>query len=169
MKRFAVLASAVVLCVLFAGASFALAAEKFGYVELGRVLNDYNKTKDYDKVLADKQADYEAERGKKVNDLKQFQDKFNLLSDKEKEAKKGEFDSKIKALQEFDRQKQTDLRKEFNDKKTEIAKDVEAAISKYAEKEGYTLVFSEGGVAYNVKSLDITDKVLAELNKNYKK
>jgi len=68
------------------------------------------------------------QRGQKVNEIKQFQDKLNMLSDKEKEAKKSEFENKIKALQEYDRQKQTDLRKEFNDKKTEIAKDVETAI-----------------------------------------
>ena len=50
---------------------------------------------------------------------------MNLLSDKEKETKKAELETKIKGLQEFDRQKQTDLRKEQDEKMKEILKDIE--------------------------------------------
>jgi outer membrane protein len=145
------------------------AAERIACVDLGRLFSEYTKTKDYDKTLGDKQTGYDTEREKKVTEIKQFQDKMNLLSDKEKEIKKAELETKIKALQEFDRAKQTDLRKELSEKKSELIKDIEDAIKQYAEKEGYTLVFSEAGLAYNIKNLDITDKILNILNKGYKK
>ncbi len=147
----------------------AFAAEKFAYVDLGRIFSEYAKTKDYDKVLADKEQVYNNERTKKINEVKQFQDKINLLSDKEKESKKGDLESKIKTLQEFDRQQQTDLRKEQSDRMKELLKDIENAVKQYAEKEGYTLVFNDRVLVYQVKNLDITDKVVDILSKSYKK
>jgi len=149
--------------------SVALAADKFAYVDLSRSFSEYNKTKDYDKVLADQGAVYEAERDKKVNEVKQLEDKINLLSDKEKETKKTELETKVKALQDFDRQKQTDLRKEQDEKMKELLKDIEDAIKQYSEKEGYSLVFNDRVLVYQNKSMDITDKILEILNKGYKK
>lgn len=168
MKKLLFASLGLFLCLVFF-ATGVLAAEKIACVDLGRIFSEYAKTKDYDKTLGDKQTNYDTERDKKVNEIKQFQDKMNLLSDKEKEAKKAELETKIKALQEFDRAKQTDLRKELSEKKSELIKDIEDAIKQYAQKEGYTLVFTEAGLAYNTKNLDITDKILDSLNKGYKR
>lgn len=159
----------VFLLAVFLGLSIlsgkALAADKMGYVDLSRIFSEYSKTKDYDKVLGDKQRAYTAERDKKVADIKQLQDKFNLLSDKEKDSKRGELENKVKDLQEFDRQKQTDLRKDQDEKMKDILKDIEEAVKQYSEKEGYTLVFNDRVLVYQAKSMDITDKVIAILNK----
>lgn len=143
------------------------AAEKFGYVDLSRTFSEYGKTKDFDKVLSDKETAYNTEREKKVNDVKQFQDKMNLLSDKEKETKKAELGTKIKGLQDFDRERQTDLRKEQDEKMKEILKDIEEAVKQYAEKEGYTMVFNDRVLVYQSKNLDITDKIIEIINKGY--
>lgn len=168
MKKLVFASLGLFLCLVFFVTSV-FAAERIACVDLSRIFSEYAKTKDYDKTLGDKQTGYDTERDKKVTEIKQFQDKMNLLSDKEKETKKAELETKIKALQEFDRAKQTDLRKELSEKKSELIKDIEGAIKQYAEKEGYTLVFSEVGIAYNAKNLDITDKILDILNKGYKK
>jgi Skp family chaperone for outer membrane proteins len=101
----------------------AAAADKFAYVDLSRTFSEYGKTKDYDKALTEKETSYNTERDKKINDIKQFQDKMNLLSDKEKEAKKAELETKVKDLQDFDRQKQTDLRKEQDERMKDLLKD----------------------------------------------
>jgi len=138
----------------------AFAAEKFAYVDLGRIFSEYSKTKDYDKVLSAKEGVYNTEREKKLTEIKQFQDKMNLLSDKEKETKKADLEAKIKTLQEFDRDQQTELRKEQSEKLKEISKDIEDAIKQYAEKEGYTFVFDDRILVYQTKSLDITQKIM---------
>jgi len=157
------------LCVMgmFILGSSLVYAEKLGYVDLGRLFDEYNKTKDYDKDLEAKQKSYEAERENKVNEIKQLQDKLDLLADKEKEAQKKELDYKIKSLQDFDRDKTQDLRKQRDERMKEILKDIESAISQYAKKEGYTLVFNDRVLVYQDKSLDITDKVLEVLQKMY--
>jgi len=148
-------------------APLAQAADKFAYVDLSRTFSEYNKTKEYDKVLGEKETAYETERDKKVSDVKQIQDKINLLGDKDKETKKPELDTKIKSLQEYDRQKQTDLRKEQDEKMKEILKDIEDTVKQIAEKEGYSMVFNDRVLVYQSKSYDITDKVIGALNKNY--
>jgi outer membrane protein len=150
-------------------AGVASAADKFAYVDLTKIFSEYTKTKDYDKVLGDKQNAYESERDKMVAEVKGFQDKLNLLSDKEKEAKKGDLENKIKNLQEFDRQKQGDLRKEQDERMKELLKDINDAIKQYASKEGYTMVFNDRVLVYQDKSLDITDKIIEIVNKGSKK
>lgn len=169
MKRAALLSCAGIfaLILLFSGVAFA--ADKFAYVDLSRAFSEYNKTKEYDKVLSDKETAYNADRDKKTDEVKQLQDKMNLLSDKEKESKKKDIEAKIKALQDFDRQQQADLRKEQDEKMKIVLKDIEDAIKQYSEKEGYTMVFNNRVLVYEAKNLDITDKVIDILNKGYKK
>ena len=151
---------------LFLLAGVASAAEKFAFVDLTKIFSEYNKTKEYDKTLGDKQGVYEAEREKMVNDIKSFQDKINLLSEKEKEAKKGDLEKKIKDLQEFDRQKQGDLRKEQDERMKELLKDINDVVKQQAEKEGYTMVFNDRALVYQDKSMDITPKIIEALNKD---
>ena len=163
MKRAAVIACGVVFSLgLFLG--IAQAADKFGYIDLSRTFSEYSKTKAYDKTLSDKEKAYTDERDKKVADLKALQDKINLLNDKEREAKKGDLQAKVKALQDYDSQKQADLRKEQDGKMKDILKDIEEAVKKYAEKEGYTLVFNDRVLVYQTKSMDITNQIVAVLN-----
>lgn len=158
---------AVIGLILLVGT--ARAVEKFAYVDLSRIFSEYGKTKDYDKVLVEKESGYEAERNKKVDEVKQLQDKINLLSEKEKTAKKPELETKVKALQDFDRQRQTDLRKEQDEKMKELLKDIEEAVKQHAEKEGYSMVFNNRVLVYENKTMDITAKVIQILNKGYKK
>lgn len=162
-----VLFGAIFALTILSGSSYA--AEKIGFVELSLIFREYGKTKNYDKALSEKQNLYETERNKKINDIKQFQDKINLLSDKEKEAKKPEMETKVKAVQDYDRQKQTDLRKEQDEKMKEVLKDIEETVKKYSEKEGYTLVFNDRVLVYQDKKLDITGKIIEILNSEYKK
>lgn len=144
--------------------SAAFAADKLAYVNLSKIFSEYKKTQDYDKVLSDKEKTYTADRDKKVNDIKQLQDKMNLLSDKEKETKKTDIESKVKDLQEFDRQKQTDLRKEQDEKMQEILKDIEDVIKQYSLSQGYTLVFNDRVLVYQDNKLDITNKIIEILS-----
>ena len=160
------LAAGLFLTALFTQAR---AEEKFAYVDLSRIFAEYNKTKDFDKVLTDKENVYSSEREKKVTAIKGFQAKVNLFTDNEKEPKRPALESKVKNLQEYDRQKQTDLRKEQDEKMKEILKDIEETVKKYSEKEGYTFVFNDRVLVYQDKKFDITDKVVELLNKGYKR
>lgn len=167
MKRLVMLFCGLVL------ASFALiktaeAADKFAYLDLSRAFGDYYKTKDYDKALTAKEDSYIAERDRKLADFNSLKDKFSLLSDKDRDNKKGELENKAKAVKDFVTQKEGDLRKEQEEKMKEILKDIELAVKAYSEKEGYSMVFNERVLVYQNKSMDITDTIIAILNKGKK-
>jgi outer membrane protein len=157
-----ILCAAAIGSVLLLGS--ARAADKFAYIDLSRTFSEYNKTKGYDKTLTDKEKVYTDERNKKVADLKAFQDKLSLLNEKQREAKGAELQAKVKDFQDYDRQKQAELRKDQEERMKEILKDIEEAVKKYSEKEGYTLVFNDRVLVYQTKSMDITDEIIAILN-----
>lgn len=141
------------------------AEEKMACVDLGRVFEEYKKTKDYDKILEQKQKDYEKQRESKVNEVKALQEKLSLLSDEEKETRKSELEGKITELREFDRNITQDLRKQRDERVQDIFKDIKDTIDSYARKQGFSLVFDKRALIYNEDKLDITDKILNILNK----
>ncbi|MFA4989355.1 MAG: OmpH family outer membrane protein [Candidatus Omnitrophota bacterium] len=162
-KLFVVLCAALLSSFILTG--LAQAADKFAYINLGRAFNEYSKTKDYDKSLTEKENSYTAERDKKLKELNSFRDKFKLLSDRDREAKKGDLENKAKAVQDFITRRETDLRKEQEERMKEILQDIDAVVKTYAEKEGYTMVFNDRVLVYQNKSMDITDEIIALLNK----
>ncbi|MCX5696016.1 MAG: OmpH family outer membrane protein [Candidatus Omnitrophica bacterium] len=164
MKKFLVILCSVLLGSFILSTVAQAADVKLAYINLARAFSEYSKTKEFDKDLTDKENKYTTERDKKLGELNSLKDKFNLLSDKEKDAKKSELENKAKAIKDFITQKETDLRKEQEDKMKDILKDIETTVKSYAEKEGYTLVFNDRVLVYQTKSMDITDKVIGLLN-----
>jgi len=162
----------ILFCVMLLGLVFFVetsnAAEKFASVDLAKILSGYTKAKDYEKTLDDKMKGYEVERNKMVNEAKQLQEKISLLSDKEKETKKADLENKLKSLQEFDQQKQIELRKEQEEKTKELLADVTGVIRQFAEKEGYTIVLNRNAVLYQGQNMDVTNKIVDLLGKGSK-
>ena len=152
-------------CLGIFGSTFA--AEKFAYVDLGKIFADYGKRKDYEKALLDKENAFSSDIDKKGNELKQMNEKLSMLSEKEKSAQEKDLQSKFDSFQEFRKQKLLDLRKDQDEKMNEIFKDIQDTVTQYAQKEGYTFVFSGASVIYQDKKLEITDQVLSMLNSKY--
>lgn len=162
----------IIALVLLFGVAFlrpAFALDKIGYVDLGKLFDEYQKTKDFDKDLEKKATGYEKERDAKISELKQLQDKLNLLSDKEKEKKQKELDEKRTSAQDFILAKKDELLKERDDRAKDIIKDIEAAVSQCAQRDGYTMVLNDRALIYNNKANDLTSKALEILQTNYKK
>ena len=76
--------------------------------------------------------------------------------------------SEYNKTKDYDKQKQADLRKEQEEKTKEILGEIQAAVKKYSEKEGYTFVFNDRVLVYQTKSLDITTQIVEILNKGGK-
>jgi Skp family chaperone for outer membrane proteins len=164
MKKLAVALCGAFLS-LFILTGLAQAADKFSYIDLSRTFSEYNKTKDYDKKLTDKENNYIAERDKKLGEFNTLKDKFALLSDKDKESKKAELESKAKVLKDFITQREAELRKDQEDKMKDILKDIQDAVKEYSEKSGITFVLNDRVLVYQTKSMDITSNVIEILNK----
>lgn len=167
MKKVAAIFLCAVFLAVFAGTSFAL--DKFAYIDVDKVASEYNKFKEYDKIMTDKRRAADKELEAKTNEIKQYEEKLAMLSENERAKKRDEWETKYKAYQDFAMQKGIELRKWWDEKMLEVSKDIETEVAQYSQKEGFTLVFNRIGVFYRVNTLDISDKIITILNNKYVK
>jgi len=142
---------------------------KVGYIDLSRVFDEYNRTKEEDAILEKKGMEKEAQREKMVNEIKKIKEELELSSDKVKPEKQKLLDEKIKALQDYDRTTREDLRKERDGIIKEILKEIDEVIQDLGKKEGYTIILNERVLLYRDDTLDLTQKVINILNEKYEK
>src|SRR3990172_1300827 len=111
-------------------------------------------------------------------EIKELEDNLrkqeSVLSPEAKKAKQEDLQKKFLAYQK----KAADLTQEIQDKKTDVLNEfhrqLQAVVKRVAEREGYTLVFDKGAgtpsevssLLYAKETLDVTEKVLAELDKD---
>jgi len=169
LKTLQIILGGVLIWGLLVSQVYAQNTIKYGYVDLSRIFDEYQKTKEYDDALTAKQKVKGEERNKKINEIKDLQAKLALLNDKEKEKVQAQLDAKMKTLQEFDREATADLRKQRDDLVREILKDIEKVIREYAQKEKYNLIFNDRILLYGDEGYDITQPLVKILNDKYKK
>ena len=150
------------------GAHGAFAAEaKFGYVDLAKVFDEYQKTKEFDKALEAKGAGKQSERDKIVAEVKKLRDEAELMGAKAKEDKQVVIDEKIKTLQEFDRVTRDALRRERDTMVRDILKEIEKVIQDFGKAQGYTFIFNDRVLVFKSEGNDLTAPVLKTLNDSY--
>ncbi len=157
------------ICFLSGSALAARAyAEKTAFVDVAKVFDEYDKTKQNDKVLAEEGKKKQGERDAKVQEIRRLKDELALLADKNKEQKQQAIDEKIKSLQDFDAGARAELGKKRDDAVKEILKDIDSVISDYGPKKGYDFVFNERALLYHSNKFDVTADILNELNGRFR-
>lgn len=162
--------------ILFAGTLFyhhtvAVAAEgtSFAYVDVAKLFDEYNKTKDNDRTLQEKGRKKEEERDALVHEVRQLKDELVLVSESAKDEKQKQLESKIHELQEFDQQAKQDLGGQRQEIVRQIFKDIDDSVQRYGERKGIDFIFNERALLYHKNSYDVTAEVLQDLNKSYGK
>lgn len=169
MKKLLIFMALIVFIFGYTSAGYAEAL-KMGYVNLGKIFDEYEKTKEYDKVLESQGGQKQKERDKLVNEVKRLKDELELLSDKGKEEKQNQIDSKVTELRKFDTEVREELNRQRDNFLKEILKEIQATVEEYGQKEKYTMIVrSEGMVIYGDKNVDLTEQVIKVLNERYKK
>ena len=169
MKKLLLLSLSVFLLIGVGGRAWAAEGGKIGYVDLAKIFDDYQKTKEFDKALEAKGTQKQAERDKMVADVKKLRDEAELLSAKAKEEKQVKIDENIKVLQEFDRTTRDALRKERDTMVRDILKEIETVISDYGKKEGYTYIFNDRVLVFKADGGNLTPQISKALNDSYAK
>lgn len=154
---------------LFSHSAAFAAGEKIGYVDLARVFDEYQKTKEFDKSLEAKGAQKQTERDKMVAEIKKLRDEAELLSAKAKDDRQTLIDDKIKNLQEFDRITRDSLRKERDNMVRDILKEIENSLQDYGKLQGYSFIFNDRVLVYKNEQSDLTTPIIKVLNDSYAK
>ena len=166
MKKYQkVLIGTLVMCWMMLSASSVFADMKMATIDLSRAFDEYEKTKQSDKVLEGKGNEKKAERDKKVTEIKKLKGEMDLLSDEGKQEKQAMIDQKVKELQQFDREVRDGLRGERDQMVREILKDIDQVIQEYGNEQGYTIILNDRVLLYKDKNLDLTEEIIKRLNK----
>lgn len=164
-KKFIGLFVAAAFIFLFAQASFAQNANvKIGYVGLNRIFDQYPKTSEYDKVLEQKSTQYKKDRNDLLGKIQDAERRLILLKEEDRVKLAEQIQKDKENLVEFDQKKQTELRKERDDKVREILLEIESVVQNYAKKEGFDIIVSDRALIYGTEALDLTQKILDALS-----
>ncbi len=169
MKRFKNFFVFVLGMTLFLGFTQFADAGKLGYLDLSKIFYNYQKTKEFDAVLEQKNKDFEKDRNVKIEKLKEAQGKLALMVEKEQEKMKADVEQMRQDLIAYDQAQRTDLTKQQDEKTREILLEIEKVVSEFSKKEGYDLILNDRVLIYGDTTMDITDAILTKMNESYNK
>lgn len=169
LKTLRALAVLSVALVLSPTRGFA-AAEKIGYIDVPRILEEYEGFKEARRDLDRDKKTFEEDYGRRGASLQkmmqELQDGAKMLSEAKKKEKAVEFEKKRKDFMEW----QQDQSRRLQEREEGIIKRLEGDVRKVLERIG-----ADGGYAFVVRrdlllyvrkdSTDLTDQVLAALRK----
>lgn len=146
------------------GAAAFAAEYKIGYVNIGKLFDEYERTKQNDAALEKQGKNKEAELEARVNDLKKMRQNLELLNDSAREAKAREIEERSDELQRFRKSAARELQRERDRIAREILRDIQRAIDDYAKANGFSLVMDQRGLVFAQPAYDVTAQVLQLLN-----
>lgn len=141
--------------------------DKIGYVDVAKVFDGYQKTKDNDAKLQQAGKKKEEERDALVHEVRRLKDEQALLAEGAREKKQEAIDAKIRELQEFDSAARRELGEERNKTVREIFKDIDELVQRFGQRKGFDMIFNDRVLLYRSSTYDITSEVLDELNRGH--
>jgi outer membrane protein len=168
----------------------ALAQMKVGIVDMNQVFTSYYRTKVAEAHLNEVRAQAKTDLDSRLESLKSNMEEINKL---EGDAKKPELttdkqqaalrarDEKINEVRILDREigefrqtRERELQERFMRMRGEIVQEIMKVVDARVKSEGYDIVFDKSGqgisqvpvVLFSAPSMDFSDSVVAELNKN---
>ncbi len=146
------------------------------YVQLDRILQEYDMANDKRSVVETKVQNIQAEvnrRGKKLEkDIKDFQDKMDkgLMTRSVAEVQSQKLQKAQDDFNAYAQQKQGEIQEEQIVMMNQLADAIKTWLDKYNETMGYAMILTNQGGAPVITgdaTLDITDEVIAGLNEEY--
>lgn len=172
------------------GVTPAFAQMKVGIVDMNKVFTSYYKTKDAETRLNDARAQAKTDLDSRLETLKSNMEAINkleadtkkpeLAADK-KDAAIKQRDEKINEVRNLDREigefrqtRERQLQEQFMRMRGDIVQDIMKVVESRVKADGYDLVLDSSGlgisqvkvVLYSAPSMDFSDSIITELNKN---
>jgi len=171
MKR--VLGCMVMVAVFCLQSQLSLAADtKIAVIDMKEVLSTSTAGKRAQGIIERKMKSLQADFKKSENDIialqKEMEKKGSAWSDSTKREKAMEFQQKRRALAEKQEASNQELKKLREQNVNPILKKLEDIVGEVASDGGYSVVLPRNVVLYTSNSVDITGKIISELNKAMK-
>jgi len=166
------------------------AQQKIAVINLRTVFDGYWKTKQSDVTVKDRQAEFEKERKKMLEDYQKANEEYGKLKDsasdpaisaEERDKRKKLAESKLVEIKEieqsitqFDRQFRANITDQIKRMRDNIMREIRELINTKAKAANYTLVVDTAADSLNQTPIilfssgapDLTDEILTQLNAN---
>jgi outer membrane protein len=146
----------------------AAADVKIAVVNLQTVLETSVAGKAAQDQLKSQRDKLEGDLKQKGNELQELEKRLQrdsmVMSKETREDKEREFRIKASDFQALQKKYRSDLQDLERQLMGDLQKDISALVSEISKKEGYQLVISNIGVLYSQPSIDITTRLVQELN-----
>ena len=143
------------------------------YVDSGKLLNGYKgmieARKEFDKKRSTWQANIDTLTRDVQDAIKKYSKDLALGTDKEKALSKELIQSKQKELIDYQNAIKQNAAQEEERLNQEVFSTVNAYLMRYGKKNGYKMILiaANGNIAYADPTMEITDKIVEDLNKEY--
>ena len=147
---------------------------KLAYIDSQRIFMEYKETQEAERLYKQEVDQWKAQAAAMEEEIVKLQDELRaqslMLSEEKQREKKLEYDKKLEDYQRFmadtfgDDGRAAKRNKELTQP---IVDKINQILEKMAEDQQFTVVFdiANANIVYIDKTLDLTDQVLAELNK----
>ena len=140
---------------------------KVGYVDLGKVFDNYQRTKDSESVLEQQGKAKQSDLQGRFEDLKKMRQGLELLSDQAREAKGKELEERSDEFQRLKTRTERDLLHSRTDLAKQILDEIGKVVSDYAKANGFAVLFDSRSLLYGDAGYDATNQILKILNDRY--
>ena len=140
---------------------------KMGYVNIAKVFDSYQRTKDSGQVLEQKGKQKQAELEGRFGELKKLRENLELLNDQARDAKSKELEEKSDEFQRLKTKSEREIVHDRNQIAKEIMGEIEQVIKEYAKAKGFSLILDQRSLVYGQEAYDVTGEVLQFLNDRY--
>ncbi len=138
---------------------------KVGYVDLRKAFYEYERTKSLEEELATLTEESQNKRNTMVEEITKLRDQAELLNGDKLKEKQKELDAKLAELQNYDREMRQTLLNKKNDMFRQVIDDIQKIVEGMGKKQGYDYIFDSRNIMFADEQFDLTEKVIAELNK----
>ena len=159
----------IVITYLIFGTTNAFAEDKVVYIDMNKILTDSKVGIFVEKELTKSHEAKLDNFNKTEEELKK--EEIDLISKRNVMARE-EFDKNVKILNEKAQEYQAQRRQWFDDisqkrnkARTEVLKSLDPIMTDYFEKNNISLILYKRNIAIGISELDVTDKIIDELNK----
>ena len=163
----------ILICMVGMGSAMAADVAKIGVVNLQRVLETSNPGKAAQAEIKKQKEKMETDlkqKGAEIEQIRQRLERESMVMNKEaREEKEREARIKLNDFKSLQKRYRTELQTLEKRLVNQLQNELLAIVEELGKKEGYLLVISNIGVLYSPKTIDITDKLIDQLNQRYAK
>ena len=158
----------------FAGSSALAQDLKIGYIDSQRIFDEFRETQEAEKLYKKEVEQWKTEAAEKEQEITKLQEELRaqslMLSEEKQKEKKLEIDRKLEDYQRFVAETfgEEGIAAKRNRELTQpIVERINKILEKLSETDNFAIVFdvANANIVYAKKDLDLTERVLEELNK----